>query len=65
LQWVRGISASYVAFGLVRTLQRESGMNTMERFEAILRRQRRMFVENLAATTALAGSLCVSLLALL
>jgi len=40
-------------------------MNTMERFEAILKRQRRMFFSNLAATTALAGSLCVSLLALL
>jgi len=40
-------------------------MNTMERLEAILKRQRRMFFSNLAATTALAGSLCVSLLALL
>jgi hypothetical protein len=40
-------------------------MNTMERFEAILKRQRRMFITNLAATSVLAGSLCVSLLALL
>jgi hypothetical protein len=40
-------------------------MNKMERLEAVLRRQRRILVENLAATTVLAGSLCVSLLALL
>jgi hypothetical protein len=38
---------------------------TIERFEAILRRQRALFVANIAASTALAGSLCVSLLALL
>jgi hypothetical protein len=36
-----------------------------DRFEAILRRQRQLIVANVAATTALAGSLCVSLLALL
>jgi hypothetical protein len=40
-------------------------MNTMERLEAILKRQRLMFISNLAATSALAASLCVSLLALL
>ena len=40
-------------------------MNTMERFEAILKRQRQMFFTNLAATSALAATLCVSLLALL
>jgi hypothetical protein len=50
---------------LVRPLQKESGMNTIERFDSILRRQRRILVENLGAVSALAGSLCVSLLALL
>ena len=50
---------------LVRELHKESGMNTTGRFEAVLKRQRQLFFTNLAATTALAGSLCVSLLALL
>jgi hypothetical protein len=36
-----------------------------ERFDAILKRQRQLLLTNVAATTALAGSLCASLLALL
>jgi len=38
---------------------------TTSGFDVILRRQRQLLVANLAATMALAGSLCVSLLALL
>ena len=40
-------------------------MNTIGRFEAILKRQRQLFFSNIAASSALAGCLCVSLLALL
>jgi hypothetical protein len=36
-----------------------------ELLEAVLRRQRHLIFANVAAATALAGSLCVSLLALL
>ncbi len=37
----------------------------MERLDAILRRQKQLFFANIAATTVLASTLCVSLLALL
>ena len=37
---------------------------TNTRFDSVLSRQRKLIVANLAATSALVGSLCVGLLAL-